>query len=225
MPSVTAARPARKPPSRYHHGDLRRALVQEAARTIGSSGVGSLTLRDVGRRLGVSRTALYRHFSDKSSLLAAVAKEGFQRFRRDLEQAWAGHEGTLRGLELMGVAYIRFAMTHSAHYRVMFGDFRELCDKDPELMTEAGAAFEVLVSALVSLQEAKLVRRDDPATLARFIWAIVHGVAMLAIDGQLGPQHAAPVELDALLNFALERMRTGIGVDNPETQKRRNART
>src|SRR6187399_2350058 len=110
-----AARPARKPRSRYHHGDLRRALLIEAVRTIGDEGVPGLTLREVGQRLGVSRTALYRHFSDKSSLLAAVARDGFQRFAAELRQGWLEGEKTRRGLDLMGVAYVRFAVANPSH--------------------------------------------------------------------------------------------------------------
>jgi AcrR family transcriptional regulator len=211
MSATAHLRPVRKPASRYHHGDLRRALLQEAVRTIGDEGVDGLTLREVGNRLGVSRTALYRHFSDKSALLAAVAREGFQRFRDDLQHAWTAHGESRHGFESMGVAYVRFAVAHPAHYRVMFGDYRHLCDKDPELRSDAEAAFHVLVSALVSLQQAGLVRRDDPGQLARFIWAVVHGIAMLAIDGQLGPQSSdEPVEA---IQFALSRMRTGIDAD------------
>ncbi len=205
----TPRRPARKPPRAYHHGDLRRALLQEAVRTIAAQGVAGLTLREVGHQLGVSRTALYRHFSDKSSLLASVAREGFERFTDDLRGSWRGHEGTRRGLELMGAAYVRFALEHPAHYRVMFGDYRERCAKDPELQAAAAAAFQVLVDALISLQAAGLVRRDDPTQLATFIWAIVHGVAMLAIDGQLGADPAGP-DVELLTRFALLRMRTGI---------------
>ena len=205
----------RKPSSRYHHGDLRRALLQEAVRTIAEDGVEALTLREAGRRLGVSRTALYRHFADKSSLLAAVAREGFIRFRADLEQAWSEAEGTRRGFESMGVAYVRFAVAHPAHYRVMFGDFKHLCEKDPDLRTDAAAAFDVLVRALMSLQQAGLVRPDDTRVLAQYIWSIVHGIAMLAIDGQLGPQPAASDDLAALVQFALRRLRSGIDADAP----------
>jgi|KBSMisStandDraft_5_1062788.scaffolds.fasta_scaffold18508_5 AcrR family transcriptional regulator len=205
------AGPARKPRSRYHHGDLRHALLLEAVRTIGDEGVAGLTLREVGHRLGVSRTALYRHFSDKSSLLAAVARDGFQRFAADLRQAWLDGGETRRGLDLMGVAYVRFAVANPAHYRVMFGDYRRLCAKDPDLQADAARSFDVLLQALIALQAGGDIRRDEPRRLAHFIWAIVHGIAMLAIDGQLGPEPVAPSELNGLVDYALARMSTGIG--------------
>jgi AcrR family transcriptional regulator len=210
MGSTAAVRPVRKPSSRYHHGDLRRALVAEAVRTIGSGGVDALTLREVGARLGVSRTALYRHFADKSALLAAVAREGFQQFTTDLQAGWEEAPGTLRGLEQMGRAYVRFAQAHPAHYRVMFGGFAHLIDSDPELQADAGASFQVLVDALAVLQASRLVRRDELVVQARYVWAIVHGISTLAIDGQLGPADEAT--LGPLMELALHRMRTGIAV-------------
>src|SRR6476619_5979796 len=81
-------RAARKPRGRYHHGNLRRALLDEALATIRAEGVEGLTLREIGARLGVSRTALYRHFADKRALLAAVATEGFRTLRQELVTAW-----------------------------------------------------------------------------------------------------------------------------------------
>ena len=202
--------PRRKPVSRYHHGDLRRALLEEAVRTIRKDGVEALTLREAGRRLGVSRTALYRHFADKSALLAAVAREGFQRFRQDLIDAWDTGGRNRRGFEQMGIAYVRFALANPSHYRVMFGGFRHLCDRDPALRADAAAAFQVLVDAIVMLQNSGEMRRDDPRQLAQFIWASVHGVAMLAMDGQLGPD---PSSADALIDFALRRLATGTDLD------------
>lgn len=211
--------PARKPPSRYHHGDLRRALLREAVETIGRDGADALTLREVGRRLGVSRTALYRHFSDKGSLLAAVARDGFQRFTADLAKAWVESGGDRHGLDMMGVAYVRFAVANPSHYRVMFGDFRDLCDKDPELQADAAASFDVLVQALMSLQQSGLVRRDEPRQLAQYIWAVVHGIAMLAINGQLGPYPAAH-ELEGLTRFALMRLASGIDAQTAADEAR-----
>src|SRR5690349_18612179 len=83
-----APRAARKRRDRYHHGDLHRALLQEAVRTIQTRGVEALTLRAAGQTLGVSRSALYRHFADKAALLRAVAQEGFRMLRLELVRAW-----------------------------------------------------------------------------------------------------------------------------------------
>jgi AcrR family transcriptional regulator len=200
----------RRPPDRYHHGDLRRALLEEAARTIQREGVDGLTLRAVGERLGVSRTALYRHFSDKSALLSAVACDGFRMLRLTLLEAWEEKGRGRPGFEAMGIAYVRFAVENPSHYRVMFGGFLDRPRPDPELAEEASCAFQVLVDALVAQQETGLVRRDDPLQLARLIWAMVHGIAMLAIDGHFAHQQA---DADALGAFAVERIRTGIAAD------------
>src|SRR5688500_20294354 len=91
MVSFTEKQPKKKRAGQYHHGDLRRALVDEAVRTIQLDGIEQLTLRAAGEKLGVSRTALYRHFSDKQALLAAVGREGFRMRRLALTAAWDGH--------------------------------------------------------------------------------------------------------------------------------------
>ena len=178
-------RPRRKRAGQYHHGDLRRALIDQALRTIDKHGVEGLTLRAVGEALGVSRTALYRHFADKQSLIAAVAREGFRTLRLDLLDAWERGGRDQTGFQAMGEAYLAFAVAHPSHYRVMFGRFVESMARDPELTHEAEGAFQALVDALVSQQRKGLARRDDPVLLARFVWSVVHGIAMLTIDGQL----------------------------------------
>src|SRR5687767_15627096 len=103
-------RPKKKRAGQYHHGDLRRALLEEAVRTIQAHGVEALTLRRVGERLGVSRTALYRHFADKPTLLAAVGREGFRLLRVALTEAWDSNGRGREGFEAMGRAYVRFAV-------------------------------------------------------------------------------------------------------------------
>jgi AcrR family transcriptional regulator len=200
---------ARKRAGRYHHGDLSRSLLQEALRTIEKDGVAALTLRAVGEKLAVSRTALYRHFADKSALLAAVATEGFRTLRLQTQDAWDAHGGGRKGLEAMGAAYVRFAVAHPSHYRVMFGGYVRDASANSDLVAEGAGAFQVLVDAIVAQQKQGLLRRDNPLALAQYIWANVHGIAMLAIDGQL----KQPIE--DVIRFANERMRTGIQSTNP----------
>src|SRR6476469_957088 len=152
MAGSLSRRPRKKRADRYHHGDLRRALVDEALRTIDRHGVEALTLRGAGEALGVSRTALYRHFTDKQALVAAVAREGFRTFRLALVDVWEHHGRGRAGFEAMGEAYLRFAIDHAAHYRVMFGRFVESGARDPELIEEGQGAFRALVDALTEGQ-------------------------------------------------------------------------
>src|SRR3954452_8391216 len=198
------ARPARRRPDRYHHGDLRRALVLETVRTIHADGAGALTLRGVGDRLGVSRTALYRHFADKQALLDEVAGEGFRKLRAALLEAWG--TGGRAGFDAMGLAYVQFAVTHPAHYRVMFGGPPERHAERHDPVNGTTDAFQVLVDAIVAKQAAARMRRDDPPALALYIWSMVHGVAMLALDGLLPP----PMTPDVLARLAVARLHGGI---------------
>jgi AcrR family transcriptional regulator len=192
----------------YHHGDLRRALLEEAVRTIRHEGVPALTLRAVGGRLGVSRTALYRHFADKSALLNAVAEDGFRRLSEALSAAWKGASRGEAGFAAMGRAYVNFASDNPSHYRVMFGSSTGAeCDA-PGLQAQAARAFQILVDALTELQQAGRVRREDtPQQLALHTWSVVHGISMLGIDGRL-PGGAEAVA--GLTEYAVRRIGTGI---------------
>src|SRR6478752_8296451 len=115
VPSPRRAKTVRKQADRYHHGDLPRAMLQEAVRIIQKDGVEALTLRGVGERLGVSRSALYRHFADKQALLLAVAFEGFRLLRTALLDAWTMGGRGREGFEAMGTAYVHFALAHPSH--------------------------------------------------------------------------------------------------------------
>jgi hypothetical protein len=105
----------------------------------------------------------------------------------------------------MGATYIHFAVANPSHYRVMFGGFVDP-QNETELATEAEGAFQALVDALTTLQRNGIVLRDNVVLMARFVWSVVHGVAMLAIDGQL----REPGGIEELMRYAIERLRTGI---------------
>jgi AcrR family transcriptional regulator len=204
-------RPRKKRVGDYHHGDLRRALIDEALRTIDKRSVEGLTLRGVGEALGVSRTALYRHFSSKQALVAAVAREGFRTLRLALVEAWERNGRGRAGFEAMGEAYLQFAVAHPSHYRVMFGRFVESCERDPGLIEEADAAFQALVDALVEQQREGQVRGDDPLMQARFVWSVTHGIATLVIDGQL---HDGDESGMALNRYAAKRIQAAIAASS-----------
>ena len=207
MPAVPAPRPARKPARAYHHGNLRQALVDQAVRTIRETGVEALTLREVGQHLRVSRTALYRHFADKQALLAAVAGQGFRAFRQALAEAWEPSRHDRDGFMDMGRAYVRFARDNPSYYRVMFGGFVDKVECDPGLADEAGSAFAVLVGAIAELQQRHIVRGTDAPALALFVWASTHGLALLAIDGQLT---RPDIDLDAVIEGTIAHIWLGI---------------
>src|SRR5690606_23823251 len=126
--------------------------------------------------------------------------------RERLLAAWEEHGGGPAGSRAMGVAYVRFAIENPSHYRVMFSRFVDRQPTDTALAAEASGAFQALVDSVTELQQQGLLRRDDPELVARYVWAVVHGVAMLAIDGQL-PE---PGGVEELTGYALDRLRTGI---------------
>ncbi len=126
--------------------------------------------------------------------------------RQAVADAWEHNGHGRTGFEAMAKAYVQFAVAHPSHYRVMFGGFIESATKDENFMGEAGAAFHVLVDAIVDQQSKGLIRRDDPVLIARFTWALVHGISMLVIDGQLRETG----QREAVEQYAIERIRASL---------------
>jgi AcrR family transcriptional regulator len=180
----------------YHHGDLRAALLAEAAAMITEGGVASVTMRALGQRLGVSRAAPYRHFADKGALLVAVAAAGFHRLGRRLQRVGAGAPRSgIDGLRRLGEEYVRFALDNPAHYRLMYGKEALTREGLPELRESANALFEQLVTVFEAHQRSGTIRREDPRAQAYVAWGAVHGVASLLIEGQI----LADVDVDGLI--------------------------
>lgn len=181
------ARRAQKPKGRYHHGELRRALLDEAAAVVEREGVAALSLRDLARRLGVSHAAPAHHFVDKTALLVELARDGFERFAAALQAAGAKGRDPLDRLRRIGDAYVRFAIDHPGRFRVMFG--REISDLPsvPSSITEvADQSFAVVVAAVETVLARWPAGRRPPAEAVAFTcWTIGHGAATLWIDGPL----------------------------------------
>jgi AcrR family transcriptional regulator len=189
---------------RYHHGDLRRALIEAAIDLVGTQGPSGLTLREAARRAGVTHAAPYRHFADKEALLAAVAEEGFISLRAVIEQVVASSTGIAQ-LEGIGVAYVRFARAHPSQFRVMFG--AEIGDKRryPSLIEADQSVFDVLTGAIRAAQERGELVPGNPARMGMVTWSMLHGVAALVVDGQM---ERAGVPESAIEEFARRVART-----------------
>jgi AcrR family transcriptional regulator len=206
--------PRAKRTAAYHHGDLRRALVDAAVPLLRTGGAEALTLRAVAREAGVSQTAPYRHFADRAALVAAVAEDGFRRLLARLTAAARAPgrttgraQHTARGgLQAIALAYVRFALDHPEEYRVMFG--REVAATPAAPGSARQDVFALLRSGIATLQEQGLVREGDASTMALSAWSLVHGLAMLALDGQLAGRQMPSA--DALTLQATELLMFGM---------------
>lgn len=203
----------------YHHGDLRRALLDAALVILQTKDVKSLSLRAVAREAGVSHTAPYRHFADKAALLAAVAEEGFVEFGQYLQNAVdASGAEPIASLKATGIAYIRYALQHPVHFRLMFNHHALTPDSktvSSSLHTTSKATFQILVDIISAGQAEGKVVTGDPKTLATGRWAQVHGLAMLMLDGMLPSTEDSAI---ALAQTVIQTSLTSILVANPAIQ-------
>jgi AcrR family transcriptional regulator len=184
----------KKPKDRYHHRDLRRALIDGALKLIEREGAGALSLREVAKRAGVTHAAPYRHFADKDALLAAVAEEGFHGLRELMAaRTQASPDDARRQLIACGLAYVEYALEHPAHFQVMFTRrANDASAKHPTLDEAASATFDLLRQTVARGQAARRLRGDDPMPLALAAWSLVHGLAHLLVEGRL-PTQPAPL--------------------------------
>ena len=166
----------------YHHGDLRAALIEEGMRLIAERDAESFSLREVARNTGVSATSVYRHFPDKDALMTALAHEGLAQLAAAQHEAAREAGGGLESFAATGRTYVRFALANPALFRLIFASpaIAEEYQADPD----GADAMSFLRRNAAAAGNASL---DDPATSLRVTraWALVHGLAMLMLDGQI----------------------------------------
>jgi AcrR family transcriptional regulator len=175
--------PPKKPS--YHHGDLKRALTEAALALVAEKGPKGFTLSEAARRAGVSLAAPYRHFADKADLLASVAEQGFLELHQTITATDYGDVDARAMVIDMGRRYVRWAVAHPDHYQVMFG--AETKDKadHPGLLAAGAQAFGVLLEAVTACLAAGALTGEDSLQIAGPLWSLIHGVATLAIGGEL----------------------------------------
>jgi AcrR family transcriptional regulator len=169
----------------YHHGHLQEDLVTAALEIITRRGPAALTLRAVAKRLGVSQTAPYRHFTSKDALLEAVAAQGFDALlsRVQAEVASAGSDPLAR-FRAIAIAYVDFALEHPAHFTVMYAARAETFGGGP-VAARGRAAFTLLIDLIADCQRAGAASPGNPSRIAVEVWSFVHGLVVLHQNGLL----------------------------------------
>ena len=193
----------------YHHGDLKRALREAARKLIGEKGPTGFTIAEAARAVGVSPSAMYRHFSDRDALLADVALQGFREFADRLEKARSNPRHTpLQALDALGRAYLSFAADEPAAFIAMFESGLQISET-PELRAEADRAFNALHRAVAAVVAMVPPERRPPTLMAAMhIWTLSHGVATLFGRGA----RPSPMTPEEMLESAVGVYLRGLGV-------------
>ncbi len=166
--------------AKYHHGDLRHALITISIELLAEDGVHGLSLRKISQRAGVSHNAPYMHFADKEAVLAAIAEEGFQQLAMQVKGAIAPSEhSTSQQLIAASRAYVDFALNHPNHVEVMFRPTDVA--KYPALAEASQVALDQLFEIVQSGQVKGELAAGDTHSMTKAVWAMVHGVAMISI--------------------------------------------
>ncbi len=187
----------------YHHGDLRRTLVEATTKLVDSRGTEGFTLRAAAKLAGVSDGAPYHHFEHKDALLATVAEESFQLLQEEMLLAADLHRGNpRRQSRAMGAAYIAFALKHPARFRLMFGPSRRARSRRDERVARGLDLVRDTLCRTISVPESNPPSRD--AALA--VWALVHGLSVLAIDGHFGSSGGTTKRVERLAWVSMEQL-------------------
>jgi AcrR family transcriptional regulator len=193
------------PKSGYHHGDLRSALLQAALELLEDGGGAELSLRAVARRAGVSTAAPYRHYADREALVSAVAGVGYRELAGRLAAVHPA-PATVDDVVEVAVAYVRFALDRPALFRIMFeGE----CDREDDERIAAVAAVSLYVRSIVE----RTFPDADPDALTTATWGLVHGLAVLHLDGKLPSDPHADV--DARVRAAVRTLAAPLAAGTP----------
>lgn len=202
-------------PQPYHHGDLRRALIETALQLVTEEQDWTFSLREVARRAGVSHRAPYNHFPEKLDLLAAIAAVGFERLRDAMMRAMAGIDDAEALLEAICRTYIRLELENPALYRLMFGPALSGAGSSgrPTVARSTGAEARAVLEDVIRRgagSGAFAASTDDPhdvALAALSVWSSAHGLTMFVIDRIPRPDLSVDDMIETLMSMVLGGLR------------------
>lgn len=191
----------------YHHGDLKNALIKAGVEILAKEGVSALSLRKVAQRAGVSHSAPYAHFTDKQALIAAISTEGFTQLYLQLVEAVSRHEGDSKKQLIEAVqVYVRFAMENSDTFKIMFSGILEQEKNYPAFVEVSRKTFELVLQIVKACQEIGLLKSTDPGMMAVAVWGQVHGIVLLALEGQFSHTVLDHHPVQEIVTFATEQL-------------------
>lgn len=192
---------------KYHHGDLKNALIEAGAEILLQEGVKGLSLRKVAGRAGVSHAAPYAHFADKQALIAAISTEGYRRLHERIQAAVDGcRDDPLRQLFEAAWAYVQFAMDSPAHFKVTMSGVVESEKDHPGFVEMSGKSFGLVVGIVETCQAAGVLKAGPADLVAVSVWSLVHGFASLLIEGQISHTVLDRMRVRELLAFVLDQV-------------------
>jgi AcrR family transcriptional regulator len=199
----------------YHHGDLKNALIEAGIAVLAQDGVSGLSLRKVASRAGVSHAAPYAHFADKQALIAAISTEGYRKLYAQLRDA-AEHDQDDPARQLVGVcwAYVAFALTDTAHFRITLSGALEKEKDYPAFVEVSKRCFAFVVTVVETSQAASILPQGPADLVAVSLWGMLHGLVSLVLEDQVSHTILDRLTLKELLLFSLNLMaQTHLGAE------------
>jgi AcrR family transcriptional regulator len=191
----------------YHHGDLKNALIEAGADILSKEGIGSLSLRKVAQRAGVSHAAPYAHFTDKQALIAAISTEGYRRLQQVVKAAVDRHEGE-PGAQLVAAswAYVKFALESPDYFKVTLSGVVEMEKQYPAFVEISHQSFDMVVALVEACQRGGVLSQGPSDVAAVSVWSLIHGLASLVIEDQVPSAVLDRVSVADLLHASLSRI-------------------
>ena len=192
---------------KYHHGDLKNALIQAGIEILSTEGFHALSLRKVAQRAGVSHAAPYAHFADKQALVAAISTEGYRKLYDCLVSVVEHYRpDPLRQLIEAAWAYVQFALREPAHFKLTLSGVVEKEQEYPAYVEMTGKAFRLVVEVVEACQQAGILKPGPSDRVAVSVWSLVHGFTSLVLEGQVSSSLVEAQTLREMLVFSLDQI-------------------
>jgi AcrR family transcriptional regulator len=197
--------------SKYHHGNLKQALIEAGQQLLIEKGINGLSLRETAKSVGVSHTAPYRHFTDKEALLAAIAESGFESLAEALLNTIKEHPNDPKEqLTEATVTYVKLAVTRLEMHQLMFGDGFDDEAMSETMLEKKQQTFNALSKIIKNGQKKNIYKKAETVELVIAAWSMMHGYTMLLTTGQLRDSVTSLMQIEKLARSVATHLIDGL---------------